>query len=111
MVFCAETGCGVLVLAGRCREHQRTASQSRGYTKRWSRRARAFRAKYPLCGMRPDGRAPVMSRCHDDGRTTIASQVDHVVPHNGREFLFWDELGNWQSLCSECHSRKTRAGL
>ena len=68
------------------------------------------RARYPLCGMRPGDRAPVMSRCHDEGRATAAVQVDHVEPHRGAELLFWDE-NNWQSLCAECGARKSQAGL
>jgi len=61
--------------------------------------------------MRPEGRAPVMSRCADEGVITLATQVDHVVPHRGDPTLMWDEIGNWQALCRECHHRKTRAGL
>jgi 5-methylcytosine-specific restriction protein A len=52
-----------------------------------------------------------MSRCHDEGRVTVATLVDHVVPHRGDIDLFWDELHNWQSLCAACHARKTTAGL
>lgn len=113
VTFCQEPGCGVLVPRGRCHAHTiaRQSRQARGYTARWVRRAAAFRARFPLCGMRPEGRPPVMSRCFDEGRTTIATQVDHVIPHGGDHALLWDEIGNWQSLCSECHARKTRAGL
>jgi 5-methylcytosine-specific restriction protein A len=32
--------------------------------------------------------------------------VDHIVPHRGREQLFWDE-SNWQALCKPCHDKKT----
>ena len=67
--------------------------------------------RYPLCGMRPNDLRPVGSYCFDEGRVAIAFQVDHVVPHRGRSDLFWDELGNWQSLCASCGARKTRAGL
>lgn len=31
-----------------------------------------------------------------------ATVVDHVIPHEGDEVLFWDE-SNWQSLCKTCH--------
>ena len=117
MQFCAERGCGVIVPAGRCAEHKRIPDRARGtfrergYTSRWDTRAAAFKRKYPLCGMRPDGLPPVMSQCHDEHRTTIATQTDHVVPHGGDPVLMWDELGNWQALCSACHMRKTAAGL
>jgi len=61
--------------------------------------------------MRPGGLAPVYSRCFEEGRTTIATQTDHVIPHAGDDALFWNESGNWQSLCLQCHRRKTAAGL
>lgn len=61
--------------------------------------------------MRPNNQTPVMSRCHDEGRVTIAYQTDHVVPHKGDQALFWDTDGNWQSLCRECGARKSQAGL
>jgi 5-methylcytosine-specific restriction protein A len=61
--------------------------------------------------MRPDGQVPIMSQCFDEGRVTAAYQVDHVVPHRGDPVKFWDERGNWQSLCAACGSRKTRAGF
>ena len=92
------------------REPRRTARE-RGYSRRWERAAKNFRVRFPLCGMRPNGQAPVMSRCFEEGRVTAAQQVDHVVPHRGNEQLFWDEAGNWQSLCAACGARKSQAGL
>ena len=91
------------------REPRRSA-YARGYTKRWARAALAFRARYPLCGMRPGGLTPVMSQCYDEGRVTAATQTDHIRPHRGDQALFWDEA-NWQSLCASCGSRKSQAGL
>ena len=82
----------------------------RGYTRRWYAEAARFRRRYPLCGQRPDNRKPVMSRCAEEGRATIATAVDHVEPHRGDPAKFWN-VDNWQSLCAECHARKTLAGL
>jgi 5-methylcytosine-specific restriction enzyme A len=116
MVWCAEPGCGVLVQWGRCSEHARTidrargTARARGYSKRWDRRAAVFKRLYPLCGMRPNGLRAIGSRCQEEGRTTIAELVDHVIPHRGNPTLMWDER-NWQSLCRACHSAKTAAGL
>ena len=116
MPYCLQPGCPALVAGGYCRAHARLVEQqkgsahSRGYTYRWQQRATQFRRLYPLCGMRPDGQAPVMSRCHDEGRVTMAACVDHVVPHHNDPILFWDEQGNWQALCFACHARKTDAG-
>jgi len=115
-VFCAEPGCGALVASGRCKAHARAVDlargsrHARGYSNRWARASARFRERFPLCGMRIDGRPPVMSACYESGRVTLAAVVDHVEPHRGNPVLFWSE-GNWQSLCSFCHARKTAAGL
>jgi 5-methylcytosine-specific restriction protein A len=48
--------------------------------------------------------------CINAGRiatcTLVTDVTDHIVPHEGDERLFWDEL-NWQPMCYSCHSRKT----
>lgn len=115
--FCRWPGCTMRTLATYCQTHergrerqQRGTSTERGYGHTWRLRSRAFLRQYPLCGARPGGQRPVMSRCHDEGRITAAEQVDHVVPHRGDQRLFWDEDGNWQSLCRACGARKTQAG-
>lgn len=115
--LCAAPFCPNLVPKGRCvvhaqqQEQQRGSKRDRGYTRRWERLAKHFKALYPLCGMRPNEQAPVMSQCYDEQRTTAAYQVDHVIPHRGESGLFWDSEWNWQSLCAACGARKTRAGL
>jgi len=61
-------------------------------TTRW-RKARAYYlARHPLCVL-----------CQRTGRTTPATIVDHIVPHNNNYSAFWD-TNNWQSLCATCHS-------
>ena len=115
--YCSEPGCAAIVPAGKCAthaaeaDHARGSRRARGYRNRWARAAARFRARYPLCGMRPNGQPPVMSRCFDERRIALAYQVDHVVPHRGDPDLFWDELNNWQSLCATCGARKSAAGL
>lgn len=86
------------------REPRRSAS-ARGYTKLWARASKAFLARYPLCGMRPNQVRPVMSRCFDAQLRTMATLTDHVVPHRGDPVRFWDET-NWQALCRPCHAIK-----
>jgi hypothetical protein len=81
------------------------------YDASWDRASSAFRREYPICGMRPGGKPPVMSRCHEQGIVTPAYQTDHVVPTHERPDLFWDSEGNWQSLCRNCGAAKSRAGL
>jgi 5-methylcytosine-specific restriction enzyme A len=88
---------------------QRGTSTARGYGAEWRTRRGLFLDRYPLCGQRPGGQAPVMSRCFP--RAVRADQVDHVIPHRGDPRLFWDEDGNWQALCRTCGARKSGSGL
>lgn len=44
--------------------------------------------------------------CAKAGVQTVATEVDHVIPHRGDQQLFWDHE-NHQPLCKPCHSRKT----
>jgi 5-methylcytosine-specific restriction protein A len=61
-----------------------------------ARRARWLRTN-PLCVL-----------CKVDGFFTRAVEVDHVIPlHQGGK----DDATNLQSLCRECHERKTRTDL
>lgn len=54
-------------------------------------------AEYPLCVM-----------CQAEGRTTVATQLDHIMPlYKGGK----DEPENRQSLCDVCHDVKTRRDL
>ena len=87
----------------------RASAAKRGYGRRWQWASKVFLSSYPICGARPDNQPPVMSLCHDHGYLTVATQVDHVIPHRGDMSLFWNQ-GNWQALCQSCHSRKTLAG-
>lgn len=61
--------------------------------KRWRRASRDFLQRNPLCRM-----------CTEVGHTKLAVLVDHIIPHKGDPELFWDQAGNWQSLCATCHS-------
>jgi 5-methylcytosine-specific restriction protein A len=114
---CSTHGCSEKVHTGKCTAHAkaecrakdqfRGSARERGYTPKWDEASRNFRKEFPLCGMRPNDKPPVMSRCFDEGRLTPATQVDHVISHRGDRDLFWDRENNWQSLCAQCHSRKT----
>jgi 5-methylcytosine-specific restriction protein A len=76
-------------------DDRRGNSAQRGYGSKW-RKARATHLEgEPLC-----------RHCMARGKTTAATEVDHITPHRGDWSLFWDRL-NWQSLCKACHSRKT----
>ncbi|HVL67188.1 MAG TPA: HNH endonuclease [Vicinamibacterales bacterium] len=114
---CAQSGCEERVQSGRCAKHRGQARQAsdrergsaheRGYGSHWRKRSQAFLKRYRLCGDRPAGRWPVGSLCRAAGRVSVATVTDHVRPHKGDQDLFWDELGNWQALCRDCHNAKT----
>jgi len=44
--------------------------------------------------------------CLAMNRQTPATVVDHIIPHCGDSYLFWDS-NNYQSLCDRCHNSKT----
>ena len=80
------------VQPGSWRGDKQTSTQ-RGYGYRWQKVRAAFLAANPLCVM-----------CEREGRITVATVVDHVIPHRGDERLMWDEA-NLQTLCASHHSR------
>ncbi|WP_038202268.1 HNH endonuclease [Xenorhabdus bovienii] len=81
-------------------------SQPRIYGSKWNKARLAFLQQHPLCVM-----------CHQQGRVTGATVVDHIIPHklkgalasgNKTEIakaqkLFWDTK-NWQPLCDSHHN-------
>ena len=89
---------------GYCDQHQprpwqhtrkRPNSHQRGYTAQWQKARRLFLRDEPLC-----------RECAKKGWVVAATVVDHIVPHEGDPFWFWDR-DNWQPLCKRCHDRKT----
>lgn len=103
---CRQPGCPALVQGGGyCEQHkrqeqrrydeQRGSSTKRGYGARWRRAREVYLQNNPLCVM-----------CEAEGELTPATVVDHRIPHKGNYELFWD-VSNWQSLCKQCHDRKT----
>jgi 5-methylcytosine-specific restriction enzyme A len=52
---------------------------------------------------------PLCQQCLKERRVTPATQVDHIRPHRGD----WNEFrtGALQSLCADCHVRKTNAEM
>lgn len=62
---------------------------------KWRKRSREFLTENIWC-----------VECLKQGKYVLATEVDHIIPHEGNEKLFWDEK-NWQPLCTACHSRKT----
>lgn len=80
----------------RRRQHKRL------YGRRWRKLRAAFLAAHPCCRY-----------CQQEGRTTAATEVDHITKHNGDTQLFhaWDNL---QALCADHHrgakARQERSG-
>jgi 5-methylcytosine-specific restriction endonuclease McrA len=108
---CAKAGCPALVEHGRCSVHARAqdksrgTAQERGYDYTWSLCAKEFKAKFPLCGMRADGRLYAEhSQCVQAGVTTAAGCVDHIVPMS-KGGSKYDPL-NLQALCIPCNTAK-----
>jgi 5-methylcytosine-specific restriction protein A len=74
----------------------RKSRHQRGYTNKWAKVAKQYLAEHPWC-----------KACAQIGRKTPATEVDHIVRHQGDQRLFW-RRDNWQQLCKPCHSSKTR---
>lgn len=77
------------------RRQVRGTTAQRGYGGRWQTLRRRFILQHPYC-----------QECLKQGKLVEATDVDHIVPHRGCAKLLFDEA-NLQSLCHECHSRKT----
>ena len=77
-------------------------STERGYGYKWQQAREGYLRLHPLCVM-----------CDAEGKTKAATVVDHIVPHEGDQVLFWNSA-NWQSLCATHHSsdkqRQERSG-
>lgn len=76
---------------GSWRTDKQTSTQ-RGYGYAWQKARAGHLRSHPLCVY-----------CEREGRTTLATVVDHRVPHRGDQALFWNQK-NWDSLCANHHS-------
>ena len=79
--------------------------QSRGYGAAWDRTRKRILA-------RDDGLCQC-EHCRRDGRTTLATEVDHVVSRARAAALGWmadrvEADANLQAINHECHKRKTQ---
>ena len=106
--LCAYPACGALTRSRFCSKHikvevkrkaagdrLRPNSYQRGYDRQWRNARKFFLIGYPVC-----------VHCLAKGIDRLAQVVDHIVPHKGCKVLFWNRK-NWQSLCKQCHDRKT----
>lgn len=105
---CARPGCPELVKIGKryCDKHSKSSQQmqdryrgsstSRGYDSDW-RNARDWHiGEHPLC-----------AECERQGIVKAGEHVDHIIPFRGIEDPLRLDADNLQTLCRECHSRKT----
>jgi 5-methylcytosine-specific restriction enzyme A len=99
--ICSKSGCNELTDQAYCDKHMRQydknrgSSSERGYDNQWRKYRAMFLRDHPLCEI-----------CLKDENVSIATVVDHIIPHKGDKKLFWNE-SNHQALCKECHDRKT----
>lgn len=99
--LCSRPGCGKIGSHSHSPseyKQRRESAAKRGYGKTWQRASKAFLIAHPLCQC---------SECMEgEKRLTVATVVDHRIPHRGDMTLFWDR-SNWQSMSKEHHDRKT----
>ena len=120
-MICAEPGCPVWVVKGRCEKHERTwrpwmvdPVTQRAQEARRRATQPAWRLWYKLA--RWDAmrlvvltEEPMCRACQAEGYVTASAEVDHIAPHRGDPALFWDRA-NLQGLCASCHAKKTARG-
>ena len=99
--------CGkAIATPGYCAEHKREPYQRMDDTNRPSAAKRGYGGRWRKLREMELRRKPLCAACLKAGRTTPATELDHIVPHRGDAVLFW-AADNRQSLCKSCHSAKT----
>ncbi len=103
---CPQPGCPQLQP---CPQHKRHTRPAVSYAAR--RQAEPWRkvyatARWATLRERVLAAQPLCRTCDAEGRVTLATVVDHVVPHRGNLALAYDPA-NLAPLCHRCHSRKT----
>ncbi len=100
---CRYPGCKQVTSALYCETHvlnkkdtKRGSAAKRGYGSRWQKYRRVYLINHPFC-----------VECAKENVITLATVVDHIIPHKGSLELFWDE-SNHQPLCKRHHDIKTQ---
>lgn len=106
---CKEPGCVEYAVRGSsfCSRHAQAHAREYRSTKYRKDAARLYRSGQWLALRRQQlTMHPFCVECLKAGKYTMASEVDHIIPHRNDERLFFDP-SNLQSLCHSCHSIKT----
>ncbi len=96
---CSYPGCANLVRSGRCTDHPFIDAHIHEHQKLYDK------TKWDRIRKRQLTREPWCAECLQAGVYTVATIVDHVIPHRGDPVKFY--RGPFQSLCKSCHDRKT----
>jgi 5-methylcytosine-specific restriction protein A len=108
--LCSFPGCKVLTTSRHCPIHTRSTSY---YTSPDARASKQFLNSTAWLRLRAL-KLSITPWCEECAKTKPISvgaiDVDHIIPRHVRRDLALD-LKNLQSLCKECHGRKTRLGL
>lgn len=101
---CSRPGCSTLTREGYCQEHKPRKAERRESAEWHDWYGKTIWTKQ----LRPEQlmREPFCRTCRAKGIRTRASVVDHVIPFRGDWDLFAN-TANHQSLCKNCHDRKT----
>lgn len=105
---CKHIGCVKLVHDGAfCDDHKRPRSGSFSDRSRGTRHERGYGSAWDVLRkivLRRD--SGLCQPCHEQGRLTVATMVDHIKPkaEGGT-----DDLDNLRSICRACHTLKTDA--
>jgi 5-methylcytosine-specific restriction enzyme A len=83
-------------------DQQRGSAAKRGYGHKWRKERAAWLAM-------PENHFCVYCIQKNEKRRTIATTIDHFIPHRGDPKLFWDRK-NWRASCQTCHNEKTARG-
>ena len=99
---CRIPGCRTL---GPCAEHHALKKPT------WAAWYHLARWRHPVWGYRARclRASPLCVECRREGRIVPATEVDHIVRHQGDPRLFWN-LPNLQALCFTHHKEKTVRG-
>lgn len=106
---CREPGCVGYAAVGSAYCSQHAAAHARAYRSTEDRKASArlyHSGQWLVLRAQHLAHHPFCVQCLKAGRYTMATEVDHVVPHRNDISLFYD-ASNLQSLCHACHSQKT----